>query len=72
MGITTEWSDRRTRGFNFSPNTDYSNSDKVLSQKYWPMGETNDITIGMIFDFSETEYENKYRKFGDILSMLGG
>ena len=53
-------------------NTDYQDSDKVLGQKYWPTGDPNDITIGVIFDFSETVYENQYRKFTDLLSMLGG
>lgn len=58
MGITTEWTDRETKGLKFKPTSDYESFDKVLKQKYWPTGEPNDVLVGVNFHFSEIIYEN--------------
>lgn len=71
MGITSDWDDYLVRELRFTP-TDDVNSEKVLLQKKWMYDPVNDMEIGVNFNFVELVTENKYRQFGDQISLLGG
>lgn len=71
-GMPTNWTDKVSRYLRFAPTTDYVTPERVLSQRKWLYDPTNDLVVGVNFNFVETVIENQYRNFSDNFALFGG
>ena len=71
-GMGTNWTNKITNGLEYTPTSSYETPERVLGQRKWLYDPTNDLVIGVNFNFLNTVFENQYRNFGDNLALFGG
>ena len=71
-GMGTNWTNKITHGLEYTPTSSYETPERVLGQRKWLYDPTNDLVIGVNFNFLNTVFENQYRNFCDNLALFGG